>query len=103
MNTEQVVWTAPSEDSRGSMPIGNGEIGANVWVDRSGDLLFYLSRTDAWSENMRLLKLGQIRVALTPCPLTDTGARVARAVAYAAQGARRTGDSLGGWHGSGRW
>jgi hypothetical protein len=66
-----VVWTSPSKDSRGSMPIGNGEIGANVWVEESGDLLFYLSRTDSWSENCRLLKLGKIRVALTPNPIPE--------------------------------
>ncbi|MAF66440.1 MAG: hypothetical protein CMJ84_12380, partial [Planctomycetes bacterium] len=51
------------------MPIGNGEIGANVWVEENGDLLFYLSKTDAWSENGRLLKLGKVRVTLAPNPL----------------------------------
>ncbi len=64
-----VVWDSPSADARGSMPIGNGDIGANVWVEPNGDLLFYLSKTDAWSENCRLLKLGKVRVALTPKPL----------------------------------
>lgn len=64
-----VVWDTPSADSSGSMPIGNGDIGANVWVEKNGDLLLYLSKTDAWSENCRLLKLGRIRVALTPNPL----------------------------------
>lgn len=66
-----LVWTSPSQDSRGSMPVGNGEIGANVWVETNGDLLFYLSRTDAWSENCRLLKLGRVRVTLTPNPLQE--------------------------------
>ena len=55
------------------MPIGNGEIGANVWVEENGDLLFYLSKTDAWSENGRLLKLGKVRVALAPNPLQQGG------------------------------
>ena len=67
-----VVWTTPSNDSTGSMPIGNGDIGANVWVAQNGDLVFYLSKTDAWSENARLLKLGKVRVALTPNPFTGT-------------------------------
>ena len=61
-----VVWELPSENEHGSMPIGNGDIGANVWVEPSGDLLFYISKTDAWDENMRLLKLGKVRVKLTP-------------------------------------
>jgi hypothetical protein len=63
-----VVWTSPSADASGSMPIGNGEVGLNVWVEGGGDLLFYVARTDSWSETCRLLKLGRIRVALTPNP-----------------------------------
>ena len=50
------------------MPLGNGDIGLNVWVEEDGDLLFYLSKTDAWDENARLLKLGRIRVSLAPNP-----------------------------------
>ena len=72
-NYDRLVWTSPSKDSRGAMPIGNGEMGANVWVEPNGDLLFYLSRTDAWSENCRLLKLGRVRVTLTPNPLQEGG------------------------------
>lgn len=61
-----VVWETPSEGSSGSMPIGNGDIGLNVWVNPAGELLFYISKTDSWSENARLLKLGLVRVKLTP-------------------------------------
>ncbi len=68
LDSYNVVWTAPSADSNGSMPIGNGEVGLNVWVEEGGDLLFYVARTDAWSGNGRLLKLGRIRVKLTPNP-----------------------------------
>jgi len=63
-----VVWGTPSKGSSGSMPIGNGDIGLNVWVEEGGDLLFYISKTDAWSENARLLKLGRVRVKLLPNP-----------------------------------
>lgn len=63
-----VVWGTPSKGSSGSMPIGNGDIGLNVWVEEGGDLLFYISKTDAWSENARLLKLGRVRVKLSPNP-----------------------------------
>ena len=66
-----VVWNSPSKDFNGSMPIGNGDIGANVWVEQGGDLLFYISKTDAWSENARLLKLGRIRIRLTPNPFAS--------------------------------
>jgi len=63
-----VVWETPSNDSSGSMPIGNGDIGLNLWVEEDGDLLFYISKTDAWSENARLLKLGKVRVEVEPNP-----------------------------------
>ena len=61
-----VVWRSPSSDASGAMPLGNGELGINLWVEPSGDLLFYLSRTDSWSETGRLLKLGKVRVSLSP-------------------------------------
>ncbi len=61
-----VVWDSPSADSSGSMPLGNGDVGVNLWVEPNGDLVFYLSKTDAWSENNRLLKLGRIRVSVQP-------------------------------------
>ena len=59
-----VVWNSPSKNSLGSMPIGNGDIGANVWVEPSGDLVQLLSKSDAWDENMRLVKLGRVRIHL---------------------------------------
>ncbi len=65
-----VVWNSPSKDSSGSMPIGNGDIGLNVWVEEGGDLLFYIGKTDAWSESARLLKLGRVRVRFTPNPFS---------------------------------
>lgn len=63
---QPVVWNSPSKDARGSMPAGNGELGINAWVEPNGDLLLYLGRTDAWSENGRLLKLGRVRISFTP-------------------------------------
>lgn len=63
-----VEWDSPSGDSSGSMPLGNGDLGLNVWVERGGDLLLYVSKTDAWCENGRLLKLGRVRVTLSPTP-----------------------------------
>lgn len=60
-----VVWETPSRDMHGSMPIGNGDLAANVWVEPNGDLLFYLSKSDAWSGSAdALMKLGRIRIRL---------------------------------------
>jgi len=58
----QVSWNTPSADSNGSMPLGNGEVALNAWVEPSGDLRFFISRTDAWDEYGRLLKVGGVRV-----------------------------------------
>ena len=64
-----VYWESPSEGPSGSMPLGNGEMSVNAWVEESGDLLFYIGRTDAWGDNGRLLKLGRVRVHLEPSPI----------------------------------
>lgn len=64
-----VVWTTPSIDAAGSMPIGNGEVVLNVWVEAAtGDLLFYIARTDAISEISRYMKLGRVRVHFSTSP-----------------------------------
>ncbi|MCP4641422.1 MAG: LamG domain-containing protein, partial [bacterium] len=67
-NPYVVTWTTPSDGPSGSMPLGNGDIGVNAWVEADGDLVFYVSKTDAWSGNGRLLKVGRVRVALSPNP-----------------------------------
>lgn len=63
-----VVWDSPSENCHGSMPLGNGDIGLNVWVEKIGDLVFYIGKSDAWSDSVRLLKLGRVRVRFSPNP-----------------------------------
>ena len=72
-----VVWDTPSKDHNGSMPIGNGEIGLNLWVEPGGEVVFYIARTDAWSGNGRLLKLGRVRVRLDPPLVAQGHARLA--------------------------
>lgn len=66
-----VVWDAPSKGTWGTMPCGNGDIGLNVWVEESGDLLFYIGKTDSWDDNSRLLKVGRARIHLEPNPLSE--------------------------------
>jgi HEAT repeat protein len=63
-----VIWDSPSKDEHGSMPLGNGDISLNAWIEPSGDLVFYIGKTDAWDDNSRLLKIGKVRVALEPAP-----------------------------------
>jgi hypothetical protein len=63
-----LVWDSPSKDANGSMPLGNGDIGVNAWIEPSGALVFYISKTDAWDDNSRLCKVGCVRVTLDPAP-----------------------------------
>jgi hypothetical protein len=67
-----VVWTSPSRDHQGSMPIGNGDLAANVWWNEGGELWMYLSKSDAWDDNGRLLKLGRVVVNIDPMPSRDS-------------------------------
>ena len=57
------VFTDMDSTSKDSMPIGNGSMASNVWVEEDGDLVLYLSRSDAYSEATRLLKVGRVRVS----------------------------------------
>ena len=62
-----VVWDTPS--SRGSfdsMPLGNGDIGINVWLEANGDLAFYVAKVDAFDSKHLLPKLGRVRLRATP-------------------------------------
>lgn len=63
-----VIWDSPSKDALGSMPLGNGDITLNLWVEEDGDLLFYIGKSDAWDEYNRLLKVGRVRISLSPNP-----------------------------------
>jgi hypothetical protein len=66
------------------MPLGNGDIGLNVWVEQNGDLAFYISKTDAWGGELDaqkdpcmkqggvLMKLGAIHVSVNPNPLAKS-------------------------------
>ncbi|SFF20719.1 DUF5703 domain-containing protein [Sunxiuqinia elliptica] len=61
-----VLWDSPGMNELGSVPIGNGQIGANVWIQKNGELVLLLSHTDSWDEAGRLLKLGMVRVQAFP-------------------------------------
>jgi len=61
-----VVWDSPSKDHHGSMPLGNGDISLNAWIDPDGSLVFYIGKTDSWDDNARLLKIGKVRITLDP-------------------------------------
>lgn len=67
-----VTWTGLSTTgSMESMPLGNGDITANVWIEKGGDIMLYIGKSDTWSEATRLLKVGRVRINLSPNPFTD--------------------------------
>jgi hypothetical protein len=62
-----VTWTSQSQNSSESMPCGGGDIGLNVWVEK-GELYFYIARSGTFDENNTMLKLGRVRLKLSPNP-----------------------------------
>ncbi|HEC44214.1 MAG TPA: hypothetical protein ENI20_15435 [Bacteroides sp.] len=67
-----VSWNTQSENSSESMPLVGGDIACNVWVEE-GEVLFYLSRSGSFDEHGAYLKLGRVRIKLTPNPFDDAG------------------------------
>ncbi|MBE5765793.1 MAG: hypothetical protein E7335_01265 [Clostridiales bacterium] len=59
------------KDGLQSIPLGNGEIGANVWIEEDGALRLLFSRSDAWSEACRLIKTGMFTLSVSPNPFAD--------------------------------
>jgi hypothetical protein len=53
------------------MLLGGGDIGCNVWVENN-DLLFYIARNGTFDENGSMLKLGRVRLHLSPNPFKSS-------------------------------
>jgi alpha-L-fucosidase 2 len=68
-----VTWTALGKNENDSMPLGNGDIGLNAWTEANGDIVLLVGKDDAWSENGELLKLGRVRIKLSPNPFVGSG------------------------------
>lgn len=67
LNDYNIAWNSQSKNSGESMPCGGGDIGLNVWVEK-GDVLFYISKSGTFDENNAFLKLGRVRIKLSPNP-----------------------------------
>lgn len=68
MSRYNVVWTSPSKDASGVMPIGNGDIAAGVYAIENGDLYLLLAKNDAYTYMGDIFKTGRVRVSLDPNP-----------------------------------
>lgn len=53
------------------MPLGGGDVGCNVWVENN-DILFYIGRGGTFDENGSMLKLGRVRLQLSPNPFKNS-------------------------------
>lgn len=67
-----VNWSSLGKDENSSMPLGNGDIALNAWTEKNGDILLLLAKGDAWSETTQLLKLGRVRISLSPSPFVNS-------------------------------
>ena len=63
-----VIWENPGKSSMDCVPLGNGDIGLNAWTEGDSDLVFYISKTDAWDDNGRLCKVGKLRLTFSNSP-----------------------------------
>ena len=80
IDSYNVEWTTPSVNSKGSMPLGNGDIGVNCWAEKGGVIYLYLSKNDAWDENCRLLKLGKVKLNIYPDPFINNFKQILRLI-----------------------
>jgi len=65
---DTICYTQRGFDSSDSIPLGNGDVAINLWIEDEGDLLFLIAKSDAFSERNQLLKLGRVRVSFDPNP-----------------------------------
>lgn len=68
-----ITWATQSKNSSESMPCGGHDIGLNVWVE-DGDILFYMQRSGSLAETNEYLKLGRMRLQLSPNPFASDDA-----------------------------
>ncbi len=68
VSINDVSWTTLGENENDSMPIGNGDLAANVWTEKNGDIVMLVAKADSWTELGKLVKLGRVRIQLTPNP-----------------------------------
>jgi len=68
VRSNDVVWHGLGTNENNSLPLGNGDLAANVWTEPNGDLVLLVAKSDAWTEMGKLVKLGRVRVHLSPNP-----------------------------------
>src|ERR1039457_3696564 len=69
---DDVTWNSLGHNENDSMPVGNGDLAANVWTEQNGDLVVLVAKADAWTELGKLVKLGRVRVQIAPNPFVGS-------------------------------
>jgi hypothetical protein len=70
------IFHTPSLKHSDNMPLGNGELTANIWVNGSdGSISLLLGRSDAWSSVVQPLKVGRVKILMEPSPFLPTRPR----------------------------
>jgi hypothetical protein len=65
-----VKWNWGGSDATASLPVGNGDLGANVYCINDGELFLLLGKTDAFDWNGNVWKTGCIRIRMNPNPFS---------------------------------
>ena len=73
VSRDNVQWQALGKTENDSMPIGNGDLAANVWTEQNGDLVLLIAKSDAWSELAKLDKVARVRIHLSDNPFAGQG------------------------------
>ncbi len=71
-SAQDVTWLSLGTNENDSMPIGNGDLAANVWTEQDGSLVVLLAKSDAWTELGKLVKLGRLRLSMVPNPFAGS-------------------------------
>jgi len=53
VSINDVTWKELGHNENDSMPIGNGDLAANVWTEQNGDLMLLVAKADAWTEDRK--------------------------------------------------
>src|ERR1017187_9620038 len=72
VSVNDVTWKELGHNENDSMPVGNGDLAANVWTEQNGDLVVLVAKADAWTELGKLVKLGRVRVQIAPNPFVGS-------------------------------
>src|SRR5260370_33277617 len=66
VSLNDVTWTTLGQNENDSMPIGNGDLAANVCTEQNGDLLVLVAKADSWTELGTLSEIRRVRRRLSP-------------------------------------